>query len=89
MKALKEMMSTEGLAGSAKHIAYAPFRKSSLAVIEKGEPWYSDGKTNMLPEMPSSKENTKNYFLVDAVYWADNSTELGEKYEAMKAGLNK
>jgi putative spermidine/putrescine transport system substrate-binding protein len=88
MKALKEMMSTEGLAGSAKHIAYAPFRKSSLAVITAGEPWYKDGKTNMMPEMPSSKRNTKNYFLVDALYWADNGTELGEKYEAMKAGLN-
>ena len=88
IKALKEMMSTEGLAGSAKHIAYAPFRKSSLAVIKKGEPWYKDGKTNMLPEMPSAKRNTKNYFLVDPFYWADNGTELGEKYEAMKAGLN-
>ena len=87
MKVLKEMMSTEGLAGSAKHIAYAPFRKSSLAVIAAGEPWYKDGKTNMLPEMPSSKANTKNYFLVDAVYWADNGTELGEKFEAMKATL--
>ena len=85
IKALKEMMSTEGLAGSAKHIAYAPFRKSSLDVIEKGEPWYKDGKTNMLPEMPSSKKNTKNYFLVDAVFWADNGTELGEKFEALKA----
>ena len=88
MKALKEMMSTEGLAGSAKHIAYAPFRKSSLEVIKAGEPWYKDGKTNMMPEMPSSKRNTKNYFLVDALYWADNGTELGEMYEAMKAGLN-
>ena len=88
MAALKEMMSTEGLAGSAKHIAYAPFRKSSLAVIKAGEPWYKDGKTNMMPEMPSSKRNTKNYFLVDALYWADNGTELGEMYEAMKAGLN-
>jgi putative spermidine/putrescine transport system substrate-binding protein len=88
MKALKEMMSTEGLAGSAKHIAYAPFRKSSLAVITAGEPWYKDGKTNMMPEMPSAKRNTKNYFLVDALYWADNGTELGEMYEAMKAGLN-
>jgi len=87
MKVLKEMMSTEGLAGSAKHIAYAPFRKSSLAVIKAGEPWYKDGKTNMLPEMPSSKANTKNYFLVDPLYWADNGTELGEKWEAMKAGL--
>ena len=73
--------------GSAKHIAYAPFRKSSLAVITAGEPWYKDGKTNMMPEMPSSKRNTKNYFLVDALYWADNGTELGEMYEAMKAGL--
>ena len=41
----------------------------------------------MMPEMPSSKRNTKNYFLVDALFWADNSAELGEKYEAMKAGL--
>jgi putative spermidine/putrescine transport system substrate-binding protein len=87
MKVLKEMMSTEGLAGSAKHIAYSPFRKSSLAIIKAGEPWYKDGKTNMLPEMPSAKKNTKNYFLVDPFYWADNGTELGEKYEAMKATL--
>ena len=87
MKVLKEMMSTEGLAGSAKHIAYSPFRKSSLAIIKAGEPWYKDGKTNMLPEMPSAKANTKNYFLVDPLYWADNGTELGEKWEAMKAGL--
>ena len=87
MKVIKEMMSTEGLAGSAKHIAYAPFRKSSLSVIAKGEPWYKDGKTNMLPEMPSSKKNTKKYFLVDAQYWADNKTEIGEQWEAMKAAL--
>ena len=87
MKVIKEMMSTDGLAGSAKHIAYAPFRKSSLAVIAKGEPWYKDGKTNMLPEMPSSKKNTKKYFLVDAQYWADNKTEIGEQWEAMKAAL--
>ena len=87
MKVLREMMSTEGLAGSAKHIAYSPFRKSSLAVIKAGEPWYKDGKTNMLPEMPSAKRNTKSYILIDPFYWADNGTELGEKYEAMKAGL--
>ena len=41
----------------------------------------------MLPEMPSAKRNTRNYFLVDPFYLADNGTELGEKYEAMKAGL--
>ena len=88
MKAIKEMMSTEGLAGSAKHIAYSPFRKSSLAVIEAGEPWYKDGKTNMLPEMPTAKQNAKKYFLVDPFFWADNDTEINEQWEAMKAGLN-
>ena len=36
---------------------------------------------------PTSPQNTKNYFLVDPVFWADNGTELGEKWEAMKAGL--
>ena len=43
--------------------------------------------TNMLPNMPTAPANTKNYFLVDPLYWADNGTELGEKWEAMKAGL--
>ena len=33
MAVLREMTSTEGLAGSAKYIAYAPWRKSSIAVI--------------------------------------------------------
>ena len=55
--------------------------------MEAGEPWYKDGKTNMVPHMPTAPENTKNYFLVDPIFWADNGTELGEKWEAMKAGL--
>ena len=87
MKAVAEMTSTHGLAGSAKYIAYAPWRKSSLKVIEAGEPWYKDGKTNMMEQMPTAPGNTKNYFLVDPIFWADNSTEIGERWEAMKAGL--
>ena len=75
------------LAGSAKYIAYAPWRKSSIAVMEAGEPWYKDGKTNMVPHMPTAPKNLKRYFLVNAEYWADNGTELGEKWEAMKASI--
>ena len=41
-KALAMMTNTEMLAGSAKYIAYAPYRKSSLDVITAGEPWYKD-----------------------------------------------
>jgi len=88
MKALAMMTNTEMLAGSAKYIAYAPWRKSSLEIIKAGEPWYKDGKTEMMPQMPTAPANTKNYFLVDPFFWADYGTEIGEKWEAMKAGLN-
>ena len=62
LKALAMMTNTEMLAGSAKYIAYAPWRKSSIGIMEKGEPWYKDGKTNMVPQMPTAPQNTKNYF---------------------------
>ena len=87
MKVLREMTSSEGLAGSAKYIAYAPWRKSSIAVMEAGEPWFKDGKTNMVPHMPTAPANTKNYLLMNPNFWADNQDEIGEKWEAMKAGL--
>ncbi|MDC0396189.1 extracellular solute-binding protein [Candidatus Pelagibacter sp.] len=87
MKVLREMTSTEGLAGSAKYIAYAPWRKSSIAIMEAGEPWFKDGKTNMVPHMPTAPANTKSYILMNPEFWADNQDEIGEKWEAMKAGL--
>ena len=87
MKVLREMTSTEGLAGSAKYIAYAPWRKSSIAIIDAGEPWFKDGKTSMVQHMPTAPANTKSYILMDPDFWADNQDEIGEKWEAMKAGL--
>ena len=86
-KVIAEMTSTEMLAGSAKYISYAPWRKSSLEVMAKGEPWYKDGKTNMIPHMPTAPQNTKNYFLVDPIFWADNGVEIGEQWENMKSKL--
>ena len=53
--------------------------------MKKGEPWYKDGKTNMVPHMPTAPANTKNYFLMNAEFLADNGTEIGEKWEALKA----
>jgi len=87
MEALKYFTGTEGLAGSAKYIAYAPFRISSLDIIEANEPWYKDGKTAMLPQMPTAPDNTKNYILMNPEYWADNEVEVGEAWEAFKASL--
>ena len=87
MKVLREMTSTEGLAGSAKYIAYAPWRKSSIAIMEAGEPWFKDGKTNMVPHMPTAPGNLKTHILMNPNFWADNQDEINEKWEAMKAGL--
>ena len=87
MKVLAEMTSTEGLAGSAKYIAYAPWRKSSIAIMEAGEPWFKDGKTNMVPHMPTAPGNLKSHILMNPDYWADNQDEINEKCEAMKASL--
>ena len=41
----------------------------------------------MMSQMPTHPNNTKSYILIDAVFWADNGTEIGEKWEAMKSGL--
>ena len=87
LKVLAEMTSTEGLAGSAKYIAYAPWRKSSIAIMEAGEPWFKDGKTNMVPHMPTAPGNLKSHILMNPNFWADNQDEINEKWEAMKASL--
>ena len=87
MQVLREMTSTEGLAGSAKYIAYAPWRKSSIAIMEAGEPWFKDCKTAMVPHMPTAPGNLKSHILMNPDYWADNQDEINEKWEAMKAGL--
>ncbi len=90
MEALKYFTSSEGLAGSAKHIAYAPFRVSSLDVITDNEPWfYSEeaGAVEIMPHMPTAPVNTKNYILMDPIFWADNETEINDQWDAWKANL--
>jgi putative spermidine/putrescine transport system substrate-binding protein len=87
MEALKYFTSSQGLADSAKHISYAPFRKSSLELIQ--EPWYEgpNGNVDIMPHMPSAPGNTENYVLMNPLWWADNSTDVADKWEAWKAGL--
>ena len=90
MKALQYFTSSEGLAGSAKHIAYAPFRISSLDIIKADEPWFNSpqaGSVEIMPHMPTAPANTKNYILMNPEWWADNNTEVNDAWEAWKANL--
>ena len=87
LKILREMTSAGGMASQAKYIAYAPWRKSALEIIKAGEPWYRDGKTNMIENMSTAPQNTKNYILMDQLFWADNYNKTGNEWEAMKKSI--
>ena len=43
----------------------------------------------MLPQMSTAPQNTKNFIFSDFLHWADNGTEHGEQWEAMKASIGK
>ena len=48
------------------YIAYGPMVKGAEKFI----------KPDMLPHMPTAAQNTQNYFLMDATFWADNRESL-------------
>ena len=88
MKALQYFTSSEGLAGSAKYISYAPFRKSSLDLIQ--DPWFEGPNGQMvdiMPHMPTAPANIKNYILMNPTWWSDNETDVNDQWDAWKAGL--
>jgi putative spermidine/putrescine transport system substrate-binding protein len=87
LKILREMTSAGGMASQAKYIAYAPWRRSSIPIIEAGEPWYKDGRTNMVPQMSTAPQNTKNFIFMDASFWAENYNKTGNEWEAMKKSI--
>ena len=86
-KLLSFITNTENGARIAKYIAYSPYRKSSIEVIKAGEPWYKDGKTNIMPHLPTNPENLTNFYYLDLNFWADNGVELGEDWETMKTRI--
>ena len=55
-----------------------------MDIIEKNEPWYKDGKTNIMPHLPTNPANLTNYYALDLNFWADNGTDLEEAWENMK-----
>jgi|AP45_3_1055517.scaffolds.fasta_scaffold02114_4 putative spermidine/putrescine transport system substrate-binding protein len=87
MNALRYFTSTEASATLAKHVPYAPWRNSALDVIKESEPWYKDGKTNILPYIPSSRYNTYRYVLLNYDYWANYESDIEKKWKNFKKNL--
>ena len=87
LEVLRYLTSAEGLAESSRYIGYAPWRKSSIPIIEAGEPWFKDGKTNMLPNMPTAPSNLKNYILMNPDFWANNSNLINKLWDNMSSDI--
>lgn len=80
-KFLTYATSTEGLRQQAQWISYGPARKSAL----KDALLYHDGKTEMLPNLPTYPANMKNALETSMEFWVDHQTELNERFNAWLA----
>ena len=78
---LKHATTCEAQAGQAKYITYGPLRTCGLDVIKANEPWFHTG-VNVLEHMPNTKKKVKRSVFANPQFWADNGTEIGERFSA-------
>ena len=74
----------EQQAGQAKWVNYGPMRKSGLAIIKAGEPWFNTG-IDILPHMPNRDEVMPRSVFANPEWWADNGDEVAERFAAWMA----
>ena len=73
-------------AEQAKYIPYGPMRKSSIAIIKAGEPWFIKygGDIDVMPHMPTHPKVLKKAVIGNPVWWADNGAEVNERFGVWK-----
>ena len=72
---------TEQLAAQASYISYGPARKSSAPLVGK----YHNKDIDMGPQMPTAPNNLANAVQSNFEFWADNSDQLTERFNAWLA----
>ncbi|MEL6734967.1 MAG: ABC transporter substrate-binding protein [Pseudomonadota bacterium] len=78
---LKFSTQTEQLAAQASYISYGPARKSSAPLVGK----YYNKDIDMGPQMPTDPANLTNAVQNNFEFWADNSDQLTERFNAWLA----
>lgn len=73
---------TEQLAAQASYISYGPARMSSAPLVGS---YSTKPDLDMGPQMPTAPENFKNALQNDFEFWADNTDELNERFNAWLA----
>ncbi len=72
---------TQRLADQAKYISYGPARMSSAPLVGK----HAELGIEMAPHMPTDPNNSKNTFLYNYEFWADNRDDIDAKFQAWLA----
>ena len=78
---MKFSTQTEQLAAQASYISYGPARKSSAPLVGK----YYNKDIDMGPQMPTDPANLTNAVQNNFEFWADNSDQLTERFNAWLA----
>ena len=81
LKYVKFATDTQRLADQSKYISYGPARKSSAALVGK----HATLGIDMAPHMPTAPANAKNILFKDVNFWADNKSELMQRFTAWLA----
>ena len=79
---LKFSTATEQLAAQASWISYGPARKSSGSLVGT---YATDESIDMQPQMPTNPTNLANAVQSNFEFWADNSDQLTERFNAWLA----
>ena len=79
---LKFSTATEQLAAQASWISYGPARKSSAPMVGT---YATDPSIDMGPQMPTNPTNLSNAVQNNFEFWADNSDQLNERFNAWLA----
>ncbi|MEO0327443.1 MAG: ABC transporter substrate-binding protein [Pseudomonadota bacterium] len=82
MDFLKFSTATEQLAAQASWISYGPARKSSAPLVGT---YATDASIDMGPQMPTAPANLANSVQNNFEFWADNSDQLTERFNAWLA----
>ncbi len=69
-------------AKAAEWISYGPPRKSASALVGV---FQEDGKTQMLPHLPTAEANLTNALASDLDFWVDHDGQLNERFNAWLA----
>ena len=73
---------TEQLAAQASWISYGPARLSSAALVTS---YHNQPDLKMAPHMPTDPKNFTNAVQNNGAWWADNTDELNERFNAWLA----